>query len=355
MSSRCGALSRAVVAAFHIIITVGAVSGCTGGSPTEPASDGGSSSSPDVLGMTLSAVDGQPIGGVTVRIGSKTAVSAADGSFQMQQVASGPQAAILSGTSIVERRTTVTALPAETMRETLIPLTFDLTAFDQMFRGSNDRLQRWTATPSLVVVTTVMNYTAGFGDQDNYYATSEQLTEDETTLLIDQLTEALAMLTGNTFASFASIERESASSGSKVNTLRIGKIVVGRYNGIQGLLSTIGFGRWATEASGEVVGGAVYLDRDYDKSNDARRLLRTHELGHALGYNHVTARVSIMNPAVGPEPTVFDRQGAIIAFLRPPGNQSPDTDPGSGSSAGGLRVARIPSTVVWSTPTICAP
>ena len=277
--------------------------------------------------MTLSAVDGQPLGGVTVRIGSETAVSAADGSFQMQQVASGPQAAILSSASIVERHTTVTALPAQTMRESLIPASFDLTAFGQMFRGSSDRLQRWTAAPSLVVLTSVMNYTAGFGDQDNFYATSEQLTEAETTVLINQLTEALAALTGNTFTAFASVERESASSGDKVNSLRLGKIVVGRYNGIQGLLNTIGFGRWATAASGEVIGSSIYLDRDFDVSNEARRLLRTHELGHALGYSHVTVRESIMNPAIGPELTVFDRQGAIIAFQRPPGNQSPDTDP----------------------------
>ena len=50
--------------------------------------------------MTLNAVDGQPLGGVTVRIGSETAVSGADGSFQMQQVESGPQAAILSAASL---------------------------------------------------------------------------------------------------------------------------------------------------------------------------------------------------------------------------------------------------------------
>ena len=235
------------------------------------------------------------------------------------------------------------------MREALIPATFDLTAFNQMFRSS-DKLQRWTSAPSLVVITTVMNYTAGFGDQENYHATSEQLTEAETTELIGQLTEALAMLTGNTFTSFASVERESASSGDKVNSFRIGKIVVGRYNGIQGLLSTIGFGRWATETSGEVIGGSIYLDRDYDKENPSRRLLRTHELGHALGYNHVTARASIMNPAIGPGPTVFDRQGAIIAFQRPPGNLSPDTDPGSAQKNVGLGGARTPSTVVWSPP-----
>ena len=211
-----------------------------------------------------------------------------------------------------------------------------------MFRGSTGRLQRWTTAPSLVVITTAMNYTAGFGDQENFHATSEQLTEAETTVLIDQLTEALALLTGNTFTAFASIERESYSSGDKVNSLRLGKIVIGRYNGIQGLLNTIGFGRWAVGASGEIVGGSIYLDRDYDVSNESRRLLRTHELGHALGYSHVTARQSIMNPAIGPEPTVFDRQGAIIAFQRPPGNQSPDTDPVERTSLVWARASRRP-------------
>ena len=173
----------------------------------------------------------------------------------MQEVASGPQAAVLSSASIVERHTTVMALPAATLRASLIPSSFDLTAFNQMFRGPSDRLQRWTTAPSLVVLTTVMNYTAGFGDQENFFATSEQLTDAETTLLIGQLTEALALLTGNTFTEFASIERESHSSGAKVNSLRLGKIVIGRYNGIQGLLNTVGFGRWAIGASGDVVGG----------------------------------------------------------------------------------------------------
>jgi hypothetical protein len=73
----------------------------------------------------------------------------------------------------------------------------------------------------------------------------------------------------------------------------------------------------------------MYLDRDFDRNDSRRRLLRIHELGHALGWQHVTSRTSIMNPAIGPEPTDFDRAGAVIAFQRPPGNRSPDTDPES--------------------------
>jgi hypothetical protein len=302
--------------------------------------------------MALSVLDGQPLSGVTVRIGSRTAVSGPDGAFALTDVGSGSQDTILSGGSIVERRTLVTA-PSANMRAALIPLAFDLTAFDQMFRTSNDHLQRWTRQPSLVVITTVMNFTNSVGVQDEYSATSEQLTDAETELLIDQLTEALGLLSGHTFTSFASIERESAPAGAKVKTLRQGKIVVGRYTNVQGILNTIGFGRWATETTGEVVGGSIYLDRDFDKSNDLRRLLRTHELGHALGYSHVTSRTSVMNPAIGPEPTTFDRQAAAVAFQRPPGNQSPDTDPGTKSGGGIFGLAPGSSRVIWSEPIVC--
>ena len=327
------------------------VPGCGGSSPTAPTSPG----SPSYNGMTLNVLDGQPISGVTVKIGSQTAVSDASGTFQMDNPGTGSLSATLTGASIIERRTVVTMQSGESLRQTLIPASFDIAAFDQMFRTDN-RLHRWTNAPALVVLTTVLTYTQGLGSSEEYYATGEQLTEAETALLIDQLTEALALLTGNHFRNFASVERESVTAGARINPLREGKIVVGRYNGVEGLLNTIGFGQWQTEGNGRVIGGAIYLDKDFDKRSEARRLLRTHELGHALGYNHVTARTSIMNPAIGPEPTIFDRQGAIIAFQRMPGNQSPDTDPGASSSPGGIFGLAADSTVsAWSGPIICGP
>jgi hypothetical protein len=45
-------------------------------------------------------------------------------------------------------------------------------------------------------------------------------------------------------------------------------------------------------------------------------LSRTHELGHALGFNHVKSRVSIMNERIGPEVTDVDRQIAWRPFQR---------------------------------------
>jgi hypothetical protein len=339
---------RLVLLTFALVLP-----GCGASSPSSPTSPDAASS---FAGVTVNALDGQPIAGVTVTIGAKSAVSDASGAFQIENPGSGSLSATLTATSIVERHAVVAMQSGQPSRQTLIPSTFELAAFDQMFRGSDDRLKRWTNAPALVVLTTVLNYAQSFGTQDQYVATSEQLTEVETALLIQQLTDALALLTNNAFKGFASVERESAAEGAKVSPLREGKIVVGRYNGVEGLLNTIGFGQWLTQSSGQVIGGAVYLDRNFDKNFEARRLLRTHELGHALGYSHVTATTSIMNPAIGPEPTAFDRQGSMIAFQRQPGNQKPDTDPGASSSTvGPFRVVAGGAPSAWSGPIICAP
>ena len=346
-------------------------SACGGAAPLAPSSGASSSSSSSsgasglsglsaksVDGTTVSAIDGQAMPLISVKIGDRAVTSDASGAFHMDNLADGSLPAVLTGSAVVDRHMTVSSPFAAPLRASLIPATFDLTAFDEMFRGTG-QLQRWTTAPSLIVLTTVMQYESSFGDSVDFHATSERLTEAETTQLIDQLTEALSTLTGNTFTTFASVQLESPASGAKVNVLRAGQIVVGRYKGLQALGNTIGLGRWATDGHGQVTGGTVMLDRDFDKSSDMRRLLRTHELGHALGYLHVTSRTSIMNPAIGPEVTAFDRDGAAIAFQRNPGNISPDTDPTSESAprSGGGLFGIVPGTLrtIWAAPTVCGP
>ncbi|MCC7185955.1 MAG: hypothetical protein IT185_06935, partial [Acidobacteria bacterium] len=74
------------------------------------------------------------------------------------------------------------------------------------------------------------------------------------------------------------------------------------------------------------------LDRDFDRSNSVfKRSLRAHELGHALGYTHVSLLTSVMNTSAVTEPNTFDRQATQIAFLRPPGNVRLDSDPSEAS------------------------
>ena len=329
--------------AFILLASILA-STCGGSSPSAPTPTGGTSAA-SYRGETVSAIDGSPIGGIAIKVGSRAAISDDLGHFELKDLQEGSAIVTLSGSSIVERRRSV-AIPADVTKETLIPSAFDLEAFDEMFRGTG-RLQRWTSAPGLVVLGSVMQYnTAG---DDQYRATSTQLSDDEIALLVEHLTEGLSLLTGERFRKFSSIVIERPAEGDRVSTLRAGVIVVGRYRGVESLSSTIGYGRWSTAGdSPEITGGVVYLDHNFDRTSPARRLLRIHELGHALGYLHVTKRTSIMNPAIGPAPTEFDRSAAMIAFERMPGNLSPDDDVTDAPRSPGGIGARATARQVWS-------
>lgn len=315
-------------------------------SPTGPSS---SSTPRSFTGQTVSAIDAGAIGGVSVQVGGYGPVTTdGNGNFSLDVGSPDSYRTRVRGSAIVERETTVYGPTAERTRLSLIPATFDLAAFDEMFRTANERLQRWTSRPSLVVLASVMMYRAS--GTTEFDATNEQLSDEEVAEMVAHLNEGLALLTGNTFTSFASVEVERPAARSRVTVMREGRIVVGRYTDVLIYRNTIGYGTWAELPNGTVTGGAMFLDRDFDKKDSHRRLLRIHELGHALGYLHVKSGISIMNPSLGPEPTDFDRAAAIVAFQRPPGNRSPDVDPAAtvsgtalSSSGGG----------VWQPPVIC--
>ena len=329
------AMTRACIAGMLVL-----AAGCAS-SDSNPVAPQGSRL---LEGQTLSAVDGGAIGALSVRVGIHTVRTDGSGNFQVDVGGPGSFDIVVTGTGAVERHTTVTGPSAERAKITIIPASFNLDAFDEMFRASGGRLRRWTTRPSLVVVASVLKYTDG--DNDQYAATAEQLSDDEIAAMVANLSEGLALLTGNTYNEFAGVTIERPRSGEMVTVRRTGQIVVGRYTGITTLAHTIGYGSCAEQPDGTVTAGSMWLDRDFDKADARRRLLRIHELGHALGYLHVTVSTSVMNPAIGPDPTDFDRAGAIVAFQRPVGNVAPDTDPTTGPrtfsvSEGGAR---------WSAP-----
>jgi hypothetical protein len=188
----------------------------------------------------------------------------------------------------------------------------DSQALDEMLRGSKGRRERWTHVPELVVLTSVMQFQTAAAN--TYLATDNTLSDDDLAGLVSDLTNALAMLTGNTVAAFASIRFESVSPGVSAPVIRPDQIVVGRYRGVRQRLEILGLGGRAVRADGSITGAAVILDDDYDREGALRTRLRTHELAHALGYNHVHSRESIMNPRIGPDATDFDRRAVAIAF-----------------------------------------
>jgi matrixin len=302
---------------------------CTG----TPSAPSGPSSTRMLVGQTVSAIQGAAATGMSVRVGNARAVTSdSSGYFDTDISEPGTYTTTVTGNGYVERATAVEGPGAQRIRVSLIPTSFDLSAFNEMCRTANSRLQRWATRPSLVVLGSVMSYRGGTGF--DYTATGERLSDDETAELVAHLTEGLSLLTGGMYTSFASTEIVPLQGGERVSMARTGKIVVGRFTGIlSGLGETVGYGTWQEQADGTVVAGMMFLDRDFDRNDSRRRLLRIHELGHALGYLHVTAQSSIMNPWIGPEPSEFDRNAATIAFQRPPGNTSPDSDPAATSRA----------------------
>jgi hypothetical protein len=333
-----------------VTVFVIAIAACGGSSaptaPTppvvpNPAPSGGTS---NVTGITVDALSDQALAGIAVRIdGVGNATTGEDGRFGL--TATGPEqlrSVTVVSASTVERSTHLRA-PGPEARLTLMPSTLDLAAFNQMFRSSG-QLQRWTSAPRIVVQSRVLQFT-NVTDLE-YVATSQVMTDAEVTALLADLTFGLPQLTGNNFTAFSAETRETAAAGERVAVSRPGAIVVARYDGLTAGTAPQGYwgyGRWQTSA-GEVRSGILMIDNGFDTSGSQfRRSLRVHELGHALGYNHVSVRDSVMNSHARFEPNAFDRDGSRFAFLRPPQNRSPDIDPDPFS----LNL-RIPATPVWN-------
>jgi hypothetical protein len=185
----------------------------------------------------------------------------------------------------------------------------------QEMLGGSEGPQRWRQAPKLTVLVSVMDYRPG-GDVE-YVATDERLSDADIAELVRDLTDGLGVLTANTFEQFASVSREVVPAGTSVRVSRPDQIVTARFNGLRRSVKTLGFGGRRARKDGTITAGAIQLDSEFDRTSGRRRLLRTHELGHALGYNHVYSRTSIMNPRIGVEPNDFDREAALIAFRAP--------------------------------------
>jgi hypothetical protein len=202
--------------------------------------------------------------------------------------------------------------PPKTAPDSSVSAGVDVEAVEEMLQGAKGRREHWADVPELVVLTSVMQYRTGTSSE--YVATADILTNDEVEGLIAELTSALALLTGNSFPRFAAVRRESIEPGASTNIIRRNQIVVGRYRDVRQQSGILGLGGRAVRPHGAITGAALVLDDEYDRTGPMRTLLRTHELGHALGYNHVQSRESIMNPRIGADPTDLDRQIATFAY-----------------------------------------
>ena len=323
---------------------------CGSSAPSAPSSRATSSSASttgkfQTTGRLIDALSGAAVSGVTPTSSETRQIyaTATDGNgafiLGVDTAGTGPLSFTFSGPAIVTRQTFV-KVPGDAVTISTIPKTFDLAAFDELCRST--MLMRWTAAPPLVVESQVLQFTNGADSQ--FPAAAETLTDAELSSLTVDLTWALPQMTGSQFAGFASTTRAVSATGASVNMMVTGQITVGRFAGLAAATGgNVGLSRWLYRSDGVVVGGMIMLDRDFDKSGASNvRAVRAHELGHALGYSHVTLRTSVMNPVVRVEPNAGDLDATLLAFLRPPGNKTPDIDP-SGYSTNSVRLT-------WTAP-----
>jgi carboxypeptidase family protein len=294
-------------------------------------------------GKVLDAVTQAGFGNVALSgdgiIGS---ASDANGSFSVIASAGStdPRLVIFTSPKIIERRTNV-RVPGSDINVSLISSMFDVRAFDEMFRTT--MLTRWTSAPPLLVETRALQFTSiNAADQ---VALADQMSDSEYNSLVNDLSWALPQMTGGAFSSFASVSRQTSPEGTNVHILNSNVITVSRVVGLFGATGFWGYSRWQYRPDGTIIAGIVTLDRDFERSGSGFiRALRSHELGHGLGYNHVTVRFSVMNASGRVEPNSWDLDAARVAFQRPPGNRSPDTDPG------GWSTNTVSGPAVWSPP-----
>ena len=277
-------------------------------------------------------VDGDGVTGTSCESSGAFLVTAARASTE-------PRLLVFTSPNQVERRTSV-RVPGADLLVSMIPGGFDLRAFDEMFRLP--QLRRWTAAPPLLIETRSLQFTDL--NMMDAVALDEVMPDAEAAALVSDLTWTLPQLTGGAFTDFRAVTRQQSAQGARVGLLNNDVITVSRVVGLTAATGYWGFARCRLQSDGRVTAGIIMLDRDFDRSGSAfTRSLRAHELGHALGYQHVAARPSVMNSQARTEPNDFDRDAARIAFQRPPGNQSPDVDPSSAS-------INRRGTPMWSSP-----
>jgi hypothetical protein len=310
---------------LNLFVAVILMASCGHVDPAAPSDTPAATPPPNATGQVVSVAS--PSSGISnVVISSTGAIGTrtdASGFFTLSPAAS-TYALSLTHPDFVERRTAAT-LPASGLHVSMIPSTFDQAAFEEFApRSTTTGLRRWTTNPSLIVLRNVVEY-----DGVNYVplVTDRQVSEADFNCMLDGVQHAIAPMSDSTLT-FKKVDVVSPLVGSRFSIpgTAEGTIVVATARGVLANGRASAFGGAQPDV---LVRGVVWITADNLSlcGSTAARVF-PHELGHALGYQHVTLEPSVMS---GIDPTSaltpFDREALRIIYQRPPGNRAPDIDP----------------------------
>jgi len=317
--------ARFKLSSLNVLLTVILAASCGHVEPAAPSDTPVATPPPNATGQVVSLAS--PSNGISnVVISSTGAIGTrtdASGFFSLSPATS-TYVLSLTHPDFIERRTAAT-LPASGLHVSIIPSTFDQAAFEEFApRSTTTGLRRWTTNPSLVVLRNVVEY-----DGVNYVplVTDRQVSEADFNCMVDGVQRAIAPMSDSTLT-FKKVDVLSPLVGSRFSIpgTAEGTIVLTAARGVQANGRASAFAGVQPDV---LVRGVVWITADNLLlcGSTAARVF-PHELGHALGYQHVTLEPSVMS---GIDPTsaltAFDREALRIIYQRPPGNRAPDIDP----------------------------
>ncbi|MGH7566597.1 MAG: matrixin family metalloprotease [Gemmatimonadota bacterium] len=299
----------AALAAAALIGCSGSGGGPTG--PDFPSSQAGEASI-DFSGQVSDQQTGVPLTGIHVSGGGASAWT--DGAGRFELAASQGAELTLSGAGYYER---VTVLEGVSGNFSLVPLSFDMTAFNDVARDHSPGTLRWLSSPAVYVDVRAHSFGAGQSVPAEWV--------DQVVALAPQF---LSRWTGGALlAGSVSVGSAPPSPGTP------GTLVISfdedpsRYPSAASAGTAIA----AWDRAGVIRSATVRLRFSGLTGSAAafsRQAVLGHEIGHALGLAHMDGTTSSMMAAVvrTPELTAFDRAAGALLYDRLPGTRADDRE-----------------------------
>lgn len=323
-----------------LILIFGAAWGCRGNDGALPTASSSSLATEKraasnvgaaaVAGLVSDALDGRPLGGITVEIpGVAAATTGGDGSFTLEAAGLGSVPLVVRGDGFHTRETHLMLSPERALIDILpVGRDFDLGFFDHVFRNLGvDHTERWTVEPRFEIWTGVYDLV----ETETYIeivATEERAPERFVPAVREVIVADAPKYTGGVVAGIDIVVVEPHPPGTRFTYLEFYKPFT-----ITVLLHSdndASFGpSWPYE-SGAIYSASIWLARRFLR--DERQVF-SHELAHTLGFHHPAGHENVPLPSImridAKEATSQDQLHGRILYHRPPGSRTADKDPES--------------------------